>query len=129
MPPSLIAHMSLMVAMIVLIVVGIVFAVRKRGVWLGSHRVPAALGAVAGLAGVLTMAIAKIANDRAHLHSPHSKGGLVALVLVLAAPVLGTLLVGGKSSLRLPHKIVGGIAIVLSIAAAVFGFVMVFGNH
>ena len=126
-PPHLIAHVVLMTLAVVLLVTAVVFARLKRGGWVGRHRLIAASGAVLGVAGVLTMAVAKHLNGWPHVATLHSKVGLPGVLLVLAAPILGTLLLKGRAGLRQVHRVVGGAAILVSIAAAVLGYLMVFG--
>ena len=126
-PPHLIAHIVLMTLTVVLLVTAVAFARLKRGGWVAKHRAIAASGAVLGVAGVLTMAVAKHVNGWRHLATLHSKVGLPGVLLVLAAPILGTLLLKGHARLRHVHRTVGGAAILVSIAAAVLGYLMVFG--
>ncbi len=73
----------------------------------------------------MTMAMAKLLNGWPHLATRHSKVGLPALMLVLAAPILGTLLMKGRARLRQVHRTVGAVSILISIAAAALGIVMV----
>jgi hypothetical protein len=126
MPPAhTVAHAVLMALMVVALGTAVVFARLKRGGWMARHRLIASAGAVLGAAGVATMAVAKLLNGWSHLATSHSKVGLPALVLVLAAPVLGTLLVKGRTGLRQVHRTVGAVSILISIAAAVLGSLMV----
>jgi len=118
MPPHVLAHLSLMALLIVLLVTAVVLARLKRGAWVARHRMIAAAGAALGVAGVATMAVAKHLNGWPHLVSSHSGIGVAALIAVLAAPVMGTLLVKGRAKLRLPHRIVGAAAAALAIVAA-----------
>ncbi|MHC4250219.1 MAG: cytochrome b family protein [Planctomycetota bacterium] len=120
MPPHVLAHLSLMALLIALLVTAVALARLRRGAWVARHRVVASAGAALGIAGVATMAAAKHANGWPHLVSSHSRVGLAALVLTLAAPVLGMLLVRGRAKLRQPHRIAGGAAIALAIVAAAF---------
>ncbi|MHC5057624.1 MAG: hypothetical protein ACYTKD_23370 [Planctomycetota bacterium] len=118
MPPHVLAHLSLMALLIALLVTAVVVARLRRGAWVARHRIVAIAGVALGGAGALTMAVAKHLNGWPHLFSSHSKVGLAALIVVLAAPVLGTLLVKGRAKLRQPHRIVGGGTIALAVVAA-----------
>ncbi len=118
MPTHVIAHALLMTLMVASTIAGVVFARRKGIAWLIKHRIAASAGAALGIAGAATMAVAKHLNGWPHLTSTHSRVGVAATLAVLAAPVLGTLLVKGRARLRLPHRIVGAGAIVLAVVAA-----------
>lgn len=120
-----VAHLALVASAIVLLVTAVVFAKLKRGGWVARHRLIAAAGVTLGLAGVLTKAIAKHLNGWPHFATLHSRAGLVAILLVLTAPVLGLLLLSGRARLRHVHRAVGSVAVLASIAAAVLGVLMV----
>jgi len=122
--PYLLAHAVLMALMVVLLVAGVVFAHLKRPGWLAKHRAFAVAGALAGLAGALTMAIAKHLGGWPYLSTLHSKVALPAILLVLTAPVLGALFVGGRPGFRLPHKAVGAAGVLASVAAAAMAILM-----
>ena len=118
MHPAVQAHAALMALTIVLLTTAVVFARLKRTGWLGRHRLIASAGAALGLAGVLTIVITKIVKDWPHLGSLHSRIGLAGILLILTAPVLGFLVLGGRGKLRLPHRIVGALAILTAAVAA-----------
>jgi hypothetical protein len=124
MPLYLIAHVVLMALMVVVLGVGVVFAHLKRKNWFAKHRALAVTGALAGLAGALTMAITKQLGGWPHLSTLHSKVALPAILLVLTAPVLGALFAGGRPAFRLPHKTVGAAGLLVSVAAAALGILM-----
>jgi hypothetical protein len=127
MPLYLLAHVVLMALMVVLLVGGVVFVRLKRKGWFVRHRALAAAGALAGLAGALTMAITKHLGGWPHLSTLHSKVALPAILLVLTAPVLGALFAGGRPAFRLPHKAVGAVGLLVSVAAAALGILMAIG--
>lgn len=91
-PASVVGHLVLMTSSVFLLATAVILARLKKGGWLARHRLIATAGAALGLVGVMTIAIAKYANGWPHLASQHSKVGLLAILLILGAPILGTLL-------------------------------------
>ena len=126
-PLRLIGHMSFMILMIVLLIIGVIKARQKGTSWLTIHRGFAFAGVLSGLTGFLFMAIYKFAHSYAHFTSNHSKGGLIALILVLTTPTLGMMLMKEKLKSKSVHKIFGAITIIFCLIAATFGLIKVFG--
>jgi hypothetical protein len=126
-PLRLIAHMSFMILMIILLIIGVIKARQKGSNWLKIHRGFAFAGLLSGVTGFLFMAIFKLLNDYSHFTSNHSKGGLIALILVLITPSLGMMLMKQKLKSKIVHKIFGVITLIFCLMAATFGFLKVFG--
>lgn len=117
-----VGHLVLMTSSVFLLVTAVIFARLKRGGWIARHRLIAVVGVALGLVGVMTIAIANYANGYHHLATRHSYVGLFAILLMLGAPVLGTLLMKGSRTLRPAHKIVGALTLLAAIAAVVLGY-------
>ena len=126
-PPRLIAHLSFMILMLILLIIGFVKARQKGAGWLKVHRGFAIAGVLSGVTGFLIMAIFKLMNGYTHFTSNHSKGGLIALIFVLIAPTLGLMIMTQKLKSKMVHKVFGVVTLILCLIAATFGFLKVFG--
>lgn len=97
---------------------------KKESKWLIKHRRTAYTGTGTLIAGFLVMFFYKIASEYPHFQTPHSIGGLVALISALAAPVLGVVMLKGKQRLRAVHRLFGRVTVVLTILTAIIGIIM-----
>ncbi|MBN1349700.1 hypothetical protein JXJ21_09840 [candidate division KSB1 bacterium] len=124
-PPQLIGHFLFMLLMILLLISGILKAHNKNTNWLNIHRGLVLAGVLSGIIGFSIMAIAKQLSGRAHFVSPHSKGGLITLILALITPILGTLLIKQILKQKMIHRISGFVTLIVGVLAATFGIIRV----
>jgi amino acid transporter len=121
-----ILHFSLMGLALTLCVSAVVTIRKKKGAnWLKKHMLINIAGALSAVLGLLAMFYFKSSMGYPHFKSPHAIAGLVTLVILLAMPILGNLIMSGRQNLRKPHRILGRITVGLMSITAAFGALMI----
>jgi magnesium-transporting ATPase (P-type) len=124
-PIHLVAHMTLMIAMIVFGIFGMIQARFRKTGWFKQHRLLMFWSVILGVSGVLVMAIFKMMNGYGHFQSEHSEHGLIAMIVMLLVFLCGNYFVMKFKFLKWPHRIAGYVALVLCLYAAYLGFSMI----
>ncbi len=126
--PQLLSHMIFIIGMIIILIFGVLKAREKGKKWLFAHRGLAISGVSCGIVGFLIMATFKFVKGYSHFGTPHSKGGLIALVLLICTPIFGYLVTKQKMQLKKVHRLLGYITVTFTILSAIFGTMIVFGK-
>lgn len=121
-----ILHLTLMGGATFFLAAAIATSRKKAGaVWLKKHRKLAIAGAAAGLAGVMVIFLYKSSMGYPHFISPHARGGLFTITIILITAVAGQLLASGRQFLRRPHRVMGYAAGIMAVVTSFFGVIRV----
>ena len=124
-PVLVLLHAIAMAGAVVLLFSGIITAHGKKTKnWLDRHRMMVIMALILVVIGISFMFAFKESISKPHFKTPHSIAGLVTLLFLLTAPVLGTLLIKGKTGLALYHKLSGRIGSILGFITVIFGILI-----
>jgi hypothetical protein len=101
---------------------------KKKRWWLKVHRVLGVSGVVLGVGGVAAMTVMLSLLSASHMRILHSYLGLLTLTGMLAAPVLGQVMLkirGGRKTLRTVHRWLGRLVLLLMAATVLLGLVRI----
>jgi hypothetical protein len=101
---------------------------KKRRWWLKTHRLLGAGGALLGAAGIAAMAVMLSLLSASHLRIFHSYLGLVTLLGMLAAPLVGLGMLkarSGRQGLRIFHRWLGRSVLLLMALTIVLGLIRI----
>ncbi|MDI6741887.1 MAG: hypothetical protein QMD11_04020 [Smithella sp.] len=124
-----ILHILLMVTAILGVITGIAFAVffRKKKNWLKIHKTINSLGSLTMAAGFLMVFIYVSGSSGEHINGLHQAVGLMALMCVGIALLLGfhQFRAKNKPAVRTAHRFIGRLSLVTLITAVILGLKLI----